>query len=238
MGAASLRPDRGLCLSLIALFLMVLNAGAVERLPLRDVQVDAFVKETQSMFTSKDEAIYIQRWPAEYFLLLLDEMNGDRESERAIHVKNIMKNRFVVAVAILKSTGSDSGRFLDFVDVAKRIKIKIVKNKHSYPLELIGDQEVAKLISETGGYLVHGLERVVEGTHFLIYEASDHFDGQLYSPYENDEINISYTGDDREYVFSVATIMDSLFKPRFCENGRKAHVTWMFDPWSGKKLPD
>jgi hypothetical protein len=149
-----------------------------------------------------------------------------------------MKNRLVVTVTVLKSAGSDPGRFLEFSDVAKRIKIKISKNNRLYPLELAYDPEVAELISGIRKYLARGLERVVEGTHFLIYEASDHFDGQLYSPYENNEINISYTGDDREYVFSVATIMDSLFKPRFCENGRKAHVTWIFDPWSGKKLPD
>jgi hypothetical protein len=46
------------------------------------------------------------------------------------------------------------------------------------------------------------------------------------------------TRKDVQLTSRVGMPLDSLFKPRFCPNGKKAHISWEFCPWSGKKLKE
>jgi hypothetical protein len=49
-------------------------------------------------------------------------------------------------------------------------------------------------------------------------------------------IRVKLSNADAVHMAELELPLDSLFVPRLCPNGKPAHVSWDYCPWSGKKL--
>ena len=75
--------------------------------------------------------------------------------------------------------------------------------------------------------------------HFYVLDDNSVTSSRLLDPYQAGLIYIQLvTRDGVSIDASIETPLNALFIPRKCPNGKEAHVTWKYCPWSGKPLPE
>ena len=77
------------------------------------------------------------------------------------------------------------------------------------------------------------------GSNFHIFVLNDRTSSglRLIDPYNIGAIYVQAKGrDDVKMNANIELPLNSLFIPRMCPNGKEAHVSWNFCPWSGKRL--
>lgn len=82
------------------------------------------------------------------------------------------------------------------------------------------------------GYLSNGI-------HFLVFPDVDESGERIVDPYIPGALEFwMETRSGKEMYGEIELPMDALFVPRICPNGKPAHVSWKYCPWTGEKLPE
>lgn len=72
--------------------------------------------------------------------------------------------------------------------------------------------------------------------HFYILNDKTDSSTRLLDPYLQGQIEITLLKRDKTDLTGIITLpLNSLFVSRKCPNGKEAHVSWEFCPWSGKR---
>ena len=75
--------------------------------------------------------------------------------------------------------------------------------------------------------------------HFYVLDDRSKNSLRLLDPYRKGLISIQLAKKNGDPITAeIETPLNSLFVPRKCPNGKDAHVSWKFCPWSGKRLND
>lgn len=227
----------------LAMFLLVISqyTNAVERKNLKDVNTDTFSTDTQaSPVDSGSDHMVLTWWiPNEFWEAILskDETIADAD-------KNAMLDA-LAGVSLLGVVQGDITRLAAFnyyskEEIEKNIIISFIDEKNKkhkiIPMNLIKpDLEVVlgifkPILSAAMGNL---------GSNFHFYVLND-FTGnssRLIDPYKKGRINIQLLKRNNESLWSnIELPVNSLFIPRICPNGKEAHISWEYCPWSGKQL--
>ena len=75
--------------------------------------------------------------------------------------------------------------------------------------------------------------------HFFVLPDRYNPEERLIDPYRRGQLSVSLTQSEGKVVnCGIEFPLNSLFVPRLCPNGKEAHVSWNYCPWTGKKLSD
>lgn len=75
--------------------------------------------------------------------------------------------------------------------------------------------------------------------HFFVLDDKGKSSSRLVNPYKKGKIDIQLAKRDKGEMQAVVEMpLNSLFIPRTCPNGKEAHISWSYCPWSGNKLTD
>ena len=75
--------------------------------------------------------------------------------------------------------------------------------------------------------------------HFYVLNDKSKSFPRLLDPYRKGQINIQLSRkDDVLMTASIEMPLNSLFVPRKCPNGKDAHISWKYCPWTGKRLEE
>jgi len=75
--------------------------------------------------------------------------------------------------------------------------------------------------------------------HFYVLNDRAKSVPRLLDPYRNGQIDIQLTSRDKVLIdASIEMPINAVFVPRKCPNGKDAHISWKYCPWSGKKLEE
>lgn len=228
--------------SCLALVLLATCAVAAERKAIEDVDSDEFTTDTQtSPKGAGDSHVALIWWiPNEFWesILARDTVTAEADKQAMLAAMD--------GVSLLAVVQADIGamgqfNFYSKDEVSNTMGLSYTDaTGNTQPLSQVETikpelQAVLGVFQPILGAAMGNL-----GANFHFYVLNDASDtGRLLDPYEQSVINIELVqrGGQRMKA-QVETPLNSLFVPRVCPNGKEAHVSWKFCPWSGAKLPE
>lgn len=232
---------------LIALFGVLVSpafetdALAIERKPLIDVDSDALAIDTQSFpFGTRDDHVALAWWiPIEFWTSTLERDPSFGEADKAALV-GALQGLSILGVVQGDISPLGSFNFYPMDEVEQNLWLRF--------RDANGKEYAMNMVSSISGDLeiVLGAMRIILGSaigelgnniHFFVLDDSASDRSRLLDPYQPGEIVYSLLDrDGRIMNGSIGLPLNALFVPRKCPNGKDAHVSWNFCPWSGTPL--
>ena len=231
---------------LIILAMIVLMVSsystAADKTPLRNVDIDAFTVETQGfMFPEAGDGHLAIAWwiPYEFWdaTFSQDETISKTEGDEILDA--------LLGISLLAVIQADITSFaafefyskeeiekqmlVSFTDITgKRQKIS-VRQELSPPLEL--------MLAIFQPILGSAMGNMGENFHFFVLNDKSHSSDRLLNPYLKGQLNVQLAKRDDELMTGYIEMpLNSLFIPRKCPNGKNAHISWNYCPWTGQQL--
>jgi hypothetical protein len=199
-------------LLVLALVLLASFAHAIDKKEITDVDLNALTVEGQVMTGGASDLALVWWIPAEFW-----EVSMRQESM----VPDAQVNQ-VMGDQILK------GMNVEFV----RPDGSVEAISHTDP----SDPDLRIMLDQMRPILAQAMGSLGQNFYFFPLPDRDDDGERLLSPYEKGMIRVKLSNADAVHMAELELPLDSLFVPRLCPNGKPAHVSWDYCPWSGKKL--
>jgi len=226
---------------LLASFLCVYvsNVAALEKVPLDEVQLNKFIEDTQRQMpaTGQNHVALVWWVPLEYWISVVERDLDISDAQREtifLSLKNIS------LLAAVQADLSESGE-LEFYsketiqeDLVVKFRDSVADNKVITPIKNL-DPNLSSLLNQIAPLLGAAMGNLGNNFHFFVFD--DFEDGnRIMDPYEEGVLSIDLKSNtDFEMNTEIEMPLNSLYFPRMCPNGKEAHVSWKYCPWSGKE---
>lgn len=232
-----------LCVFVAMMLVLATHSLAADKKPLKDVDSDAFTSDTQvSPKGTGDKHIALVWWiPNEFWEAVLS-----RDPDVGASEKRAMLDAMagVSLLAVVQADINVLGAFeffsreqveknmsLSFSDAAGKLQ------KLSPVREISSDLEI--VLSVFKPMLGAAMGNLGENMHFYVLSDKSMSSARLLDPYLEGQLNIQLAKKDKSLMQAKIELpINALFVPRKCPNGKDAHVSWKYCPWTGKKLDD
>lgn len=233
---------RSSVLAAVMVLLVVAAAHAVERVPVHEVNIDAFSIDTQVGFEGVPaDHVAVAWWiPPEFWeaIFTQDETMSETDLEamlEAVHGTSLL--------AVVQADISYFGAFnyygketilgemsLAFTDADGRHREMAPMSKLSQDLKL--------MLSVFTPILGAAMGDLGNNMHFYVLDdLTSH--GRLMDPAEPGILDIELKSKEGDVMAGRLELpVNAMFVPRKCPNGKDAHVSWVYCPWTGEKLPE
>lgn len=232
------------CLSLLLALSASSLCNAVEKKDIVKVSTNDLAEETQVMGQNAgDEHIMFVWWmPFEFWeaTMLQDETLTPEERE---DILTTLKDYTLLAVVQGDLSALGTVKFYPRDEVEKNMKITYKKDgSESTPifLERNVSPELNVLINVFKPIMAGMMGNMGSNMHFFVLKNKDKEGNLIINPYNKGMLNFELVKKKEKTVVKdeIPMPLNSLFVPRKCPNGRDAHVSWKFCPWTGKELPE
>lgn len=227
--------------AILTLCLVVLtgNLHAAEKKAPVDVDVDAMTAETQSVQSSASGMTFAWWIPVEFWEANWRQ-SGQIPPDQIGFLIDTASEYSILAVAQAEVSPFGAFSFYSQEDVLEGLKFQVREGGNLTTLEQADtvSPDMTLLISQMRPVVAAVLGQMGQNLHFAIFPAMNGDGDRIPSPYEKNEIVVEFGNGDEAIVLDIELPLDSLFVPRVCPNGKPAHVSWSYCPWSGKALED
>jgi hypothetical protein len=226
---------------ILALLLAATFAQAAEKKPIKEVDTDAFSTETMPSFSNVgDEHMALAWWiPNEFWEAIFARDTTTSEADK----KSMMETLSGVSLlAVAQADISSLGAF-DFYskeEIQKTMQISFVDEKGNpkrlHTLQSI-DPDLEIFLGVFKPILGAAMGNMGNNMHFYVLNDKGAPNGRVIDPYRAGSVKISLekrSGDRMGCELELP--LDILFVPRKCPNGKDAHVSWNYCPWTGTAL--
>lgn len=217
------------------------SALAVERKPFTQVNTNTLIRETQVTPKGADNKHIALAWwvPKEYWENVLSQDKNTSEANKKALLKAISG---VSLLAIVQADVSDFGAFKYYSkeyienDLVLSFSAANGKNQKLTVIKTIApDLEVVLNILKP--ILSSAMGNLGKNLHFYVINNTSESKARILDPYKKGQINFQLSRKDGVLMNGHFELpIDALFVPRKCPNGKNAHISWQYCPWSGKKL--
>jgi len=216
---------------------------AAEKKPLAQVNIKDFVGDTQVFLTGAgDHHVGFAWWiPQEYWASVFarDKTTSEHDKREMLRVLSGV-SLLVVGQADISNLGAF--RFYGREEIAGRMQISLIdvaKTKRALaPMETI-DADLEMLLGMLRPMLAAAMGNMGNNMHFFVFNDRAGASGRLLDPYGEGCLDIRLTTRTGAAVTgSIDLPLNCLYVPRKCPNGKDAHISWKYCPWTGQKLPD
>ncbi|MCG8672901.1 MAG: hypothetical protein MI867_26120 [Pseudomonadales bacterium] len=226
-------------LVMLLVFVSTLCRAAEEvpqRKPLSAIDIDRFTSELQVVVS--DNTSMTQAWwiPAEFWGTAFSRTNPAL-AEQAM---SQLADYGILAIVQADITPLAGFVFYDRSNVKQRLSVKFKSYKQN-PLELSHSEKlsdsVQMLLDVLGPMFANTMGELGKNMH--LYVVDNRINGNtLVDPYTQGqvEIKLAKTKTAEEKYLTIELPVDALYEPRYCPNGKPAHISWKYCPWSGKAL--
>lgn len=233
--------------ALLALIMLAALAGnhalAAERKLLKDVVIDEMTKDSQA--TAKgagDRHLGLAWWvPIEFWGSILERDAATSAADKQAML-NVMAE--VSLLAVVQADISEVGAFnyytkqqvedtmlITFTD-ALDVKRQLTPIKTLSP-------DLQVVLSVFKPILEAAMGNLGSNFHFYVLDDRTSKAGRLIDPYREGVIDVQLARKDGVSLsLQIETPLNALFVPRTCPNGKAAHISWKYCPWSGALLRD
>ena len=222
---------------LMVLFCASSLVGA-ERLELSKVSPDKFTEDTQILFQEGGDSHISMAWwiPSEFWRSVFKRDAGVSQAELQQMV-DILDGVSLIAIVQADISAFGSFDFYPKDEVAKGLKIvlndgdraKVVQQKTNISPDL------QMLLSMFQPILGSSMGNLGNNMHFFVLDDGE--DERVLDPYEYGKLEVSLQKrGGKELNSYIQMPLNALFVPRICPNGKEAHISWNYCPWSGQKL--
>lgn len=225
----------------LMLFAAAASAFAAQRKPLVEVDPDAFTSDTQvTAEGAGDNHVALAWWiPREFWQSILGR---DSSMPTADKTALLSAMQDVSLLAIVQGDISPLGAFSFYSkdEIQDQLKLEFSgsggKSRSIAPLrEVSADLEVVLGVFKP--ILSAAMGKLGQNMHFYVLDDRAGNTARLMDPYLDGQLDIGFARRDKSRLQTrIELPINALFVPRQCPNGKYAHITWQYCPWSGHKL--
>jgi hypothetical protein len=230
-------------LLIIPVFIVLISTVCgLQKKNIKDINTEKFTDDTQLYAPCGDNHLNILWWmPFEYWNATFEKDGSMSKSEKE-EALNVFKPYSLLAVC--QSDISDFGAFKFYTkdEIKEHLKITLItsdnKSKEIIPLEQISP-DMKLFLNIFKPILSAAMGNMGDNLHFFVLSDKDENGKRVIDPYDQGSIKFNIkkrSGESLEAKLELP--IDSLYVPRLCPNGKPAHVSWNYCPWTGKKLED
>lgn len=226
-------------IAVLALFSF--ESFALEKKDISDVSISDIVTDIQAQAEGAgDNHLSLVWWvPYEYWLSVFS-----REDTVPDAIKNemldVLKKYMVVGVvqADISPIGSFDFYSKDTVMSGLSVFYRANDKKEiSLSPEKDVSGEMTLIMEQISPILKGAMGNMGANFHFFVYRDVNKDGERLIDPYKNGKVRVNLKNrESKKLSVGFEAPLNSLFVPRLCPNGKEAHVSWSYCPWSGKKL--
>lgn len=227
---------------LVILLVLTSVTMAVERKPYDEVNSDKLASELQATAPSGEDNMNFAWWvPIEFWEVVMsqDESAVPAETEEMLEA---LRPYAMIAIVNADISSLGSFRYYSRTKVAENTTMYYLDEtgaRHDVVPAEAGSDDVEILLGVFKPILRSAMGRMGENMHFYVIEDQAADGGRLIDPYSDGKLVIDMTTTDGEVITAtIPTPVDALFVPRKCPNGRDAHISWEYCPWTGEKLAE
>jgi hypothetical protein len=221
---------------------LVLNANATaqERKAMADIDTDGLTGDTQiSAPCGADHMNLIWAIPIEFWKAAFAADPSMTPAQKAEIIGALEE---YVIVGIVQADIGDGGEF-DFYseeEVRGALKMSFTdaegKSRAIVSTDQIGP-EAQQLLAALKPMLSAAMGNMGQNLHFIVVNDDAGEVGRTWDPYAEGVFHIDLkTRGGKALNGEMEGPINALFVPRKCPNGKDAHVTWKFCPWTGEAL--
>lgn len=232
-----------LALFSVLLLLAFGPAEAAERKALKDVNTDAFINDTQRMLSGNDSQHVSLVWwiPQEYWASVTAK-NKAISVAQSQNILDALSGISLLAVVQADISAFGSFDFYSKAEVKEDLFIEFApEDGQAEALQPVEDVEgeVKNMLSVLKPVLANAVGNLGSNMHFFVLTDETRNDDRLADPYAGGLWNFRLQKRDGTQLSTrIETPLNALFIPRKCPNGKDAHISWKYCPWSGERLPE
>ena len=217
---------------------------AIDKKPVNAINTDQLIRETQISASSSDNQMNLVWWiPCEFWqgVFSNDKMTPEAQKEQII---NTLKPYSLVMVCQADISNFGTFGFYNKAEIGKNLGISyktpdgnvsrlIPLNDADIPADLKMMLEMLKpMFTAAAGNMGQNM-------HFFVLKDYDSAGGRKLDPYRFGTLDFRLGSRSAKTMqVQLELPLNSLCVPRICPNGKEAHVTWKYCPWTGQKLKD
>lgn len=221
--------------------LYISNSFALDRKDLASINLNEILKDTQAQPSNAgDKHLSLIWWvPFEYWASVFSRDSNINESLKK-EMLGTLENYSILAVVQADISSFGAFNFYPNDHILKNLKvtyknsnnkISIIKPTNSY------SNDLKILLSQITPVLKAAMGNMGESFNFYIFDDKNTKGGRILDPYKNGLLKVDLKKSNKENInVSFETPLNSLFHPRLCPNGKPAHISWNYCPWSGKEI--
>lgn len=228
---------------LLAYLLIAAVPGfAVERKKLSDIDTDKLTTDTQVSATCGDDHLNLVWWiPHEFWQATFINDQSTSETDKR-QILDTMKPYSILAICQADISNFGAFKFYSKSEILDKLVLKVEdangRVRGITPMKKI-DPDLEVMLSAFKPILSAAMGNLGENLHFYVLQDIDESGKRQIDPYNVGALQLQMRERDGTRLESAIEMpLNSLFVPRPCPNGKDAHVTWKFCPWTGQKLAD
>jgi len=227
-------------LVVIAMISLSVLAHAADRKPISEVDMNTMISDSQVVSVTNNTFDFIWWIPAEYWEIALTQ-DASVPREQAELFLGILRRYSVLAVLQADISTFGAFSFFDRERLMDGLAIEYVDGdgkSAAIPHDEVSDPDLRILLDQLKPILAAAMGSMGENFYFFPVADTDDEGRRLVSPYEKGEIRVRLAERDSQPapMLRLELPLNALFIPRICPNGKPAHISWAYCPWSGKKL--
>lgn len=219
---------------------------SAERKPLKDVDLTALSQDIQTIHQGPLEDgtnfVAIALWlPQEYWQTVMDK-NAALPAANKAKLLETMKG--VTMLALVQGDVTPLGRF-DFYqrdEIEKKLEISVIatdgKRRDLKPMKEISG-ELQGVLAVFKPVMAAAMGNMGRSMEIFVLDNTNEDGSKILDSYEPGQIDIRMVRRDGSTMDSTIELpLNALYVPRKCPNGKDAHISWKFCPWTGVPLED
>ena len=213
----------------------------LKKKPLSAVSIEAFTKDTQARARiSGDNHLAMVWWiPNEFWESVLIRNDSLSDANKKMML-DVMAGISILGVVQADVTELGAFTFFSKESILKHMTISFYDPKETLtritPIQSI-DSNLQIVLGAFKPILEAAMGNLGKNLHF--YVLNDKIDSfhRLMDPYEKGLIKIQLMKNENVPISAEIELpLNCLYVPRKCPNGKDAHITWRYCPWTGEKL--
>ena len=221
---------------------LILPATGVERKPAEAINPDELVAETQlDVAQSRDRIAFVWYIPSEYWQAALNR-NSDLSPAVKDEILRTVTGLTVIAVVQGECPPVGQIRYYDrnyLLNNTRFFRIDVNGERHPLQPYRVVSPQVERLIGSIPTMLGTAIGSLGENLHFFVFNDRTLDRKRVVDPALPGGLAVELNGRGGETFHAEFEFpLNSLYVPRLCPNGKPAHVSWRYCPWTGEKLPE
>ena len=216
---------------------------AAEKKPLKDVDTSAFTTDTQTTPQGVgDDHIAIVWWlPNEFWgaVFSRDTTTGEANKKALL---DALSGISLLAVVQADITTLGAFKFYSTEEIEEKMLISFTdasgKKQRLSPMQTVNaDLEV--VLGMFKPILGAAMGNLGNNLHFYVLYDKSKATPRLLDPYRKGSISIQLSKRNEELMTAgIEMPLNALFVARKCPNGKVAHISWKYCPWTGERLEE
>lgn len=231
---------KSLLAATLVIFVSVVLSAAERKQP-DQVDTNKLLKEIATASIDKENISVVEWMPREFWeVVLAKDPTTDQHS-----IDQVMQT--LGSNAIVAIVQADVGMFGTYTYYPR---YKVEGNTRMYYVDALSmrhdlvpidppNADFAMMLEVFKPIFKSALGSLGENLHLFVVADTAEDGHRIMDPYVEGQMvfELGVTGGG-QISLEISAPLDALYIPRKCPNGRDAHVSWKYCPWTGEKLPD